>query len=74
MTSLHGIAIRDRKTKRLVRFVECDVGREALRVLGGVRINLNSRCVAEEEVLDASIVTELESMSEDEIATACGWM
>ena len=41
--SKHGIAIRDKKTKELVDFIECGLGNSALRVLSGVRHNLDSR-------------------------------
>ena len=37
---MNGIAIREKSTNKLVEFMECS-GREALRVLGGSRINLN---------------------------------
>lgn len=49
----HGIAIRERKTNKLVHFIECETGRPALRVLGGVRINLDHKNYkAEEEFTD----------------------
>lgn len=37
----HGIAIREKATKKLMEFVECGTGQEALLVLSGVRRNLN---------------------------------
>ena len=50
--SKHGIAIRNRKTKELIEFIECDYGKVALRVLGGVRINMDTkRYIASEEVI-----------------------
>lgn len=44
----HGIAIREVKTKKLVDFIECDIGK-ALKVLGGVRINMSKKYYATEE-------------------------
>lgn len=37
----HGIAVRSKKTNQLVEFIECDVGRDALKILSGIRINMN---------------------------------
>jgi len=37
----HGISIREKKTKILVEFIECPTGNSALRVLSGVRHNLD---------------------------------
>lgn len=36
----HGIRIEERESGKLVNFIKCATGRSALRVLGGVRINL----------------------------------
>ncbi len=45
---IHGIAIREKKTKKLVDFIPCDVGNRALKVLSGVRINLGNNYDAQE--------------------------
>lgn len=37
----HGIAVREKKTNRLVEFIECETGRPALRILSGIRVNMN---------------------------------
>lgn len=38
----HGITIREKKTHKLVKFVECEIS-QALKILGGTRINLDSK-------------------------------
>lgn len=38
----HGIRIEEKATKKLVDFIECSTGREALQILSGVRINLGN--------------------------------
>ena len=64
-TSRHGIAIRDRKTKRLVRFVHVTHGtREALTALPDVRKAIGAHLQAEWETLDAAIVEELRATPE----------
>ena len=45
---VHGIAITERKTGKLVDFIKCGLGRQALSVLGGVRINLDKQYKADE--------------------------
>ena len=58
--SKHGIAIRERKTKKLVKFMECRCGREALLVLSGVRRNMNTRDYkAEEEGVEDSEISAI---------------
>ncbi len=37
----HGITIREKKTNKLVEFIKCGTGNTALRILSGVRMNLN---------------------------------
>ena len=58
MSKIHGISVRDRKTKELVEFIKCDYGRPALSVLSGIRMNMSPEYVATEE-----------NVSEDEIKT-----
>jgi len=56
----HGIAVREIETGKLVKFLECDVGRPALRILSGVRMNLNhedyeaTEDMATQEEIDAA--------------------
>ena len=58
---IHGIAIREKKTKKLDEFMECDVGREALKILGGVRINLNHEdYYAEETMVEQSEIDAIQ--------------
>ena len=52
MTTKHGIAVRNKKTKQLVQFVECQYGSSALRVLSGVRMNLHKEFDAQEDIID----------------------
>jgi len=48
----HGITIRDKKTKEIIRFIECETGRTALKILSGVRHNLNNKdFIASEEFI-----------------------
>jgi len=55
----HGIAIRQKKTKKLVKFYECEVDR-ALRILSGVRYNLDTKnYTANEEFVKDTELTEL---------------
>jgi len=37
----HGITVREKSTNKIVDFIECETGRSALRVLSGIRINMN---------------------------------
>jgi len=55
----HGIAIRERSSKKLVEFIECGLGREALQVLSGVRINLGSDFDAQEDFVEESEITKM---------------
>lgn len=59
MSSKHGIAIRERPTGRLVEFIVCGTGREALMVLSGVRRNLGRGFDAQEEVIKESEIVEM---------------
>lgn len=52
MTTKHGIAVRNKKTKQLVQFIECQYGSPALRVLSGVRMNLHKEFDAQEDIID----------------------
>ena len=47
----HGIAIKDKKTGKIVEFEECAYGREALMVLSGMRRNLNREDYTADEVV-----------------------
>ncbi|CAK0755909.1 hypothetical protein CCP3SC1AL1_2210008 [Gammaproteobacteria bacterium] len=50
----HGIAIKEKDTNNIVDFIECPYGTSALRVLSGVRRNLdNKRYKASEEIIEA---------------------
>lgn len=59
----HGITIREKKSNKLVEFIECPVGNPALRILSGVRINLNH----EEYMTEEGFVTEEEVRDDEEI-------
>ena len=48
----HGITIREKKTKTLVKFIECPTGITALKVLSGVRHNLGKDYEATEDFVD----------------------
>lgn len=48
---IHGISIRHRKTKEIVKFIKTDYGTPALKVLSGVRINMSPDYVASEEII-----------------------
>lgn len=58
-TKKHGIAIRERKTNELVEFIECDTGRDALRVLSGIRINMGSDFEASETFIEEDEIKKL---------------
>jgi len=48
----HGITIRDKKTKELVKFIECDYGRKALIILSALRTQTDlKRFSVEEEII-----------------------
>jgi len=59
--SVHGISIKHRDTKELVEFIRCDVGRDALRVLSGVRINLGDNYVATEDFATEEEIQEMKT-------------
>jgi len=48
----HGIKIIERKTGDVVKFIPCNTGREALKVLSGVRRNMSEDYKAEEGFID----------------------
>ena len=50
--SKHGIVVRERKTKKIVEFIECATGRPALKILSGIRINMSPDYKASEEFID----------------------
>ena len=52
MATKHGIAVRNRKTKVLVQFVECSYGSNTLRMLSGVRMNLHKDFDAQEDIVE----------------------
>ncbi len=58
METKHGITIREKNTNLLVEFVECSVGRSALRVLSGVRHNLGEDYKASEEFVAEKEIKE----------------
>jgi hypothetical protein len=58
MVHKHGIAIREKATKKLVEFYETPTGRSTLRVLSGVRHNLGEDYKAEEEFVDEKEIEE----------------
>jgi len=55
----HGIAVREIKTKKLVEFIECATGRPALKILGGIRINMSPNYRASEEFVTEKEITEI---------------
>jgi len=61
--SIHGIAIRRRDTNKLVSFIKCPTGREALQILSGSRRNLGSGYTSNEEVITD---TEYQEMKDNE--------
>ena len=67
MTTKHGIAVRNKKTKQLVSFVECQYGSPALRVLSGMRMNLGKEFDAQEDIIDekeVALIKEREKVVE----------
>jgi hypothetical protein len=57
---IHGIAVKEKATGEVVDFIKCDVGRPALRVLSGIRINLNHEDYeAEEDLIDEETYKKL---------------
>ncbi len=56
---VHGIAVYEKSSNKVVEFIECDVGRPALKVLSGIRINMSPDYKAEETSLEKSIVEGL---------------
>ena len=48
----HGIKIIERKTGDVVKFIPCNTGREALKVLSGVRRNMSEDYKAEEGFME----------------------
>jgi hypothetical protein len=40
-TKEHGVTIREKKTNKLIRFFPCETGQPALRILGGIKTNLD---------------------------------
>ena len=58
----HGIAVRERSTKKLVHFIECETGPRALMILSGRRHNLDTTNYrAEEEFVKESEVAGIEA-------------
>lgn len=47
----HGIAITEKVSGKLIEFVECQTGRVALKVLMGIRHNLNHNEYKAEETI-----------------------
>ena len=65
MKMIHGIAIREKATGNLERFIECNVGREALTVLSAVRHNLNKEDYdAQETFLEQAVYDEYKKRSD----------
>jgi len=57
---IHGVAIRRKKDKELVQFMETGYGMQALRVLSGVRHNLDDKnYYAEEDIVEKSDVDKM---------------
>jgi len=57
---IHGVAIRQKKDKKFVQFMETGVGRQALRVLSGVRHNLDMKnYYAEEDIVDDAEIAQM---------------
>ena len=48
----HGIKIIEKRTGDVVKFIPCDTGRAALKVLSGVRRNMSEDYKAEEGFMD----------------------
>lgn len=49
---VHGIAVRDVKSNKLIDFIKCEIGRSALRVLSGIRMNMSDDYRASEELIE----------------------
>jgi hypothetical protein len=50
----HGIAVREKDTNKIVDFIECRYGMSALRVLSGVRTQMDAKKYkASEEIIEA---------------------
>ena len=57
---VHGVAIRSKKDKSLVNFIETRYGAQALRVLSGVRHNLDDKnYYAEEDIVSDAEVAKI---------------
>ena len=57
----HGIAVREKATKKLVEFLECPTGQSALRILSGRRHNLDQEnYYAEEAMVDETEISAIE--------------
>ena len=61
-SKVHGVSVRDRKTKELVEFMPCDYGKPALRILSGIRMNMSHEFIASEENVSQS---EIDSIKKD---------
>ena len=57
----HGITVRERKTEKLIEFIECETGNSALRILRGIRINMGSDYRASEEFVELSEIDEMKN-------------
>lgn len=55
----HGITIRENSTGKLVKFIKCNLGREALTILSGARRNLGIDYSAEEDFVEESEIAGL---------------
>jgi len=56
----HGITVREVKTNKLVKFIQCATGRTALQILSGIRRNMSSNYRASEEFINEQEIAKLE--------------
>lgn len=55
VTKRHGIAVRHKKTGVIIKFVECETGSKALKILSGMRMQIDTKNYsAEEEFVEES--------------------
>ena len=61
MAKIHGVSVRNKKTKELVEFIETDYGRTTLSVLSGIRINMSPEFIAQEENIEQSEISAIKA-------------
>ena len=61
----HGITVREKKIDNLIEFIECPTGNNALRILSGIRINMNHEDYkASEEMVEESEIQKFNAGEE----------